>query len=48
MTVVSLGIYLTLFLALFFEPLLALGVALVASAVVWYVIGGRVLMRAGA
>ena len=47
-TVVSLGIYLTLFLALFFEPLLALGVALVASAVVWYVIGGRVLMRAGA
>ena len=44
-TIVSLGIYLTLLLALFFEPLLALVIALVASALVWYMIGGRVLMR---
>ena len=46
MTVVSLGIYLTLLLALFFEPLLALIVGLALSALVWYMIGGRVLMRA--
>ncbi len=45
-TILSLGIYLTLFLALFLEPLLALVVALVLSALVWYMIGGRVLMRA--
>ena len=45
-TVVSLGIYLTLFLALFFEPLLALVIGLVLSALVWFMIGGRVLMRA--
>jgi len=44
-TVVSLGIYLTLFLTLFFEPLLALLIALALSALVWYMIGGRVLMR---
>ena len=44
-TVVSLGIYLTLLLALFFEPLLALVVGLALSGVVWYMIGGRVLMR---
>ena len=44
-TVVSLGIYLTLFLALFFEPLLALIIGLVLSALVWFMIGGRVLMR---
>ena len=43
-TVVSLGIYLTLFLALFFDPILALVIGLVASGVVWLVIGGRVLM----
>ena len=46
-TIVSLGIYLTLFLALFFAPLLALAVALVLSALVWWMIGGRVLMRSG-
>ena len=46
-TVVSLGIYLTLLLALFFEPLLALLLGLAASALVWYTIGGRVLMRSG-
>ena len=46
-TIVSLGIYLTLFLALFFAPLVALAVALAASAIVWYMIGGRVLMRGG-
>ncbi|MCY3864692.1 MAG: ABC transporter permease [Chloroflexi bacterium] len=46
-TIVSLGIYLTLFLALFFEPLTALAVALVLSALVWWMIGGRVLMRSG-
>ena len=45
-TILSLGIYLTLFLALFLEPLLALAIGLVVSAVVWYMIGGRVLMRA--
>ena len=44
-TIVSLGIYLTLFLTLFFEPLLALLIALALSALVWYMIGGRVLMR---
>ena len=43
-TILSLGIYLTLFLALFLEPLLALAIGLVMSAVVWYMIGGRVLM----
>ncbi len=45
-TIVSLGIYLTLFMALFFEPLLALIIGLVLSALVWFMIGGRVLMRA--
>lgn len=44
-TVLSLGIYLTLFLALFFEPILALGIGLIAAAAIWLVIGGRVLMR---
>ncbi len=44
-TIVSLGIYLTLFMTLFFEPLLALAIGLALSAVVWYMIGGRVLMR---
>ena len=44
-TIVSLGIYLTLFMTLFFEPLLALAMGLALSAVVWYMIGGRVLMR---
>ena len=44
-TIVSLGIYLTLFLTLFFEPLLALIIALALSALVWFMIGGRVLMR---
>jgi simple sugar transport system permease protein len=45
-TVVSLGIYLTLFLALFFEPLLAIIIGLLVSGLVWFMIGGRVLMRA--
>ena len=45
-TIVSLGIYLTLFLTLFFQPLLALVIALALSALVWFMIGGRVLMRA--
>ena len=45
-TVVSLGIYLTLFLALFFEPILALVIGLVAAGAIWLTIGGRVLMRA--
>ena len=45
-TVVSLGIYLTLFLALFFEPILALVIGLVAAGAIWLIIGGRVLMRA--
>ncbi len=44
-TILSLGIYLTLFMTLFYEPLLALGIGLLLSAVVWYTIGGRVLMR---
>ena len=44
-TVVTLGIYLTLLLALFFEPPLALALGLALSAVVWLMIGGRVLMR---
>ncbi len=44
-TVVSLGIYLTLLLALFFEPLLALALGLALSGLVWFMIGGRVLMR---
>ena len=44
-TIVSLGIYLTLFLTLFFQPLLALIISLVLSAAVWFMIGGRVLMR---
>ena len=39
-TIVSLGIYLTLFLTLFFQPLLALAIGLVLSAVVWFMIGG--------
>ena len=45
-TVVSLGIYLTLFLALFFEPILALVIGLLAAGAIWLIIGGRVLMRA--
>ena len=45
-TIVSLGIYLTLFLALFFEPILALVIGLVAAGAIWLIIGGRVLMRA--
>ncbi|MDE2855997.1 MAG: ABC transporter permease [Chloroflexota bacterium] len=44
-TIVSLGIYMTLFLMLFFQPLLALVIGLVLSAAVWFMIGGRVLMR---
>ncbi len=44
-TVVSLGIYLTLFMALFFEPALALLIGLVAAGAIWLIIGGRVLMR---
>ena len=44
-TVVSLGIYLTLFLALFFEPILALLIGLLAAGAIWLIIGGRVLMR---
>lgn len=44
-TILSLGIYLTLFLALFFELPLALVIGLVLSALVWFMIGGRVLMR---
>ena len=44
-TIVSLGIYLTLFMALFFEPLVALIIGLVLSGLVWFMIGGRVLMR---
>ncbi len=45
-TIVSLGIYLTLFMALFFELLIALIIGLVLSGLVWFMIGGRVLMRA--
>ena len=44
-TVISLGLYLTLFFLLFFAPLVALIVGLAASAAVWLMIGGRVLMR---
>ena len=44
-TVVSLGIYLTLLLSLRLEPLVGLIIGIVASGVVWYMIGGRVLMR---
>ena len=44
-TIVSLGVYLTIFLSLFMALPLALGLGLVASAAVWAVIGGRVLMR---
>lgn len=43
-TVLSLGIYLTLFLALFFEPVLALVIGLAAAGAIWLVSGGRVLM----
>ena len=46
-TILSLGIYVTLFLALFLAPLLALVIGLALSALAWYMIGGRVLMRAG-
>jgi len=46
-TAVSLGIYLTLLLALFFEPPLALVIGLALSALLWWMIGGRVLMRSG-
>ena len=46
-TVVSLGIYLTLLLSLRLEPLVGLIIGIVASGVVWYMIGGRVLMRSG-
>ena len=46
-TIVSLGVYLTIFLSLFMALPLALGLGLVASAAVWAVIGGRVLMRGG-
>ncbi|MCY4072271.1 MAG: ABC transporter permease [Chloroflexi bacterium] len=45
-TIVSLGIYLTLLLALFFEPILALVIGLLAAGAIWLIIGGRVLMRA--
>jgi simple sugar transport system permease protein len=44
-TIASLGIYLTLFLTLFLEPPLALIIGLVLSGLVWFMIGGRVLMR---
>ena len=44
-TVLSLGIYLTLLLSLRLEVLLAVVIGFVASALVWYMIGGRVLMR---
>lgn len=44
-TIISLGITLTLFLALFIELALALGVGLLLGAGVWFMIGGRVLMR---
>ena len=44
-TIVSLGIYLTLFLTLFFQPPLALIIGLALSGLVWFMIGGRVLMR---
>ncbi len=44
-TIASLGLYLTLFLALFFELAVALGLGAVMSALVWYMIGGRVLTR---
>ncbi len=46
-TIASLGIYLTIFLSLFMTLPVALGLGLVASAAVWAVIGGRVLMQAG-
>ena len=44
-TTVSLGIYLSLLLALFFELALALIIGLAASGAIWLLIGGRVLMR---
>ena len=44
-TVVSLGIYLTLLLSLRLEVLISLIIGFLASALVWYMIGGRVLMR---
>ena len=44
-TVASLGIYLTLLLSLRLEMLISLVIGFVASALVWYMIGGRVLMR---
>ena len=47
-TVVSLGIYLTLFFLLFFELVAALVLGVAASGVVWFMIGGRVLMRSAA
>ncbi len=43
-TLVSLGTYLSIFLSLFVELPIALGIGLVASAAVWFVIGGRALM----
>ncbi len=44
-TVASLGIYLTLLLSLRLEMLISVVIGFVASALVWYMIGGRVLMR---
>ncbi len=45
-TTVSLGLYLTLLFALFFEPLMALVIGLAVSGIIWLLVGGRVLMTA--
>ncbi|MCY4466307.1 MAG: ABC transporter permease [Chloroflexi bacterium] len=43
-TIVSLGAYLSIFLSLFLDLPVALAIGLVASAAVWFVIGGRALV----
>ncbi|MYI40637.1 MAG: hypothetical protein F4063_01390 [Chloroflexi bacterium] len=42
-TIVSLGAYLAIFLSLFASLPIALGIGLLASAAVWFMIGGRAL-----
>ena len=43
--VIALGVYLALFLGLFFQPVVAVGMALVLALVVWLVLGGWRLVR---
>jgi len=43
-TVISLGLYQAIFIGLFVEPILALVIALVISAAIWFLIGGRQLL----